>query len=243
MEWLNRLPSGIKVAFVIGGGLMSAFSGKLPDSIQEFGLWLGIAIVGVGLVALTGHFVRTDLFGLLSKWKFQWPLVRKVDPPVPLHMALYVGHFWADFTQLKEHLHFTITLVLFNQTDRNIVIESVRGNVVFERFMNMAAVSLANNLPLTVLAHQHDGVAITIRQNVSNDEKDRICEILASGGNIPFNLSLITFLIHESGRAAESIRLHNVDGITCRYPKEGDIICGKAVFVGATLAARGDLRT
>lgn len=50
---------------------VSAFSSKLPDAIQEIGLWLGIILIAWDLVALIG---RT--------WEFQSPLVRKAGAPI-----------------------------------------------------------------------------------------------------------------------------------------------------------------
>lgn len=223
-------------------GALIAMS-HIPTLSADLLLLVGIA----GIIFLVHDY---GLFGWIQ-WKIhafrsalgvQSRLVHKTTPktseplaPVPLHMALYVGHFWADFTHVEKDLHFAITLVLFNHTDQNIVIEGVRGNLVFDRFTNMATVPLAQNLPLTVMAHQHDGVDVTIRQSITKEEKDRICEVFASAGTLFFTFDLIRFLVHEPGHAVEVIRLHNIDGITCRLPQEGDIICGRLVNLHARL--------
>jgi hypothetical protein len=154
-------------------------------------------------------------------------------------MALHVSGFWADFTPLKEHLYFTISLVLFNQTDQNIAIEGVRGKFAFDGGQNLAPVSITDNLPITALAHNHDGVVVTMRQSVTKEEKDRICESFArkdeSGTPKPLIVSfgLISLFVHETGKAAETVPLYNFAGMTCRLPKSGDIICSRLITLAA----------
>jgi hypothetical protein len=235
MYWFENLPWWAKVPLIIGGALMSAFSNSFPQGLQTAGLILGILIALFGCVAVAWHFVRTEF---ANNFALQWPIRRKevssaaATPQVPLHIALYVGHFWADFTQIKAEMYFTITIRIFNQADQNITVERVRGNLVLERFTKMAAVSLAENLPLTIVAHNHDGTTVTIRQGVSKEQKERICEVLASGETLIFDFDLIRFLVHEHDRT-ELIWLHNLDGVTCRLPKEGDIICSRLVKLHA----------
>jgi hypothetical protein len=52
-------------------------------------------------------------------------------------------------------------------------------------------------------------------------------EALRLGRTLSFRFDLIRFSAHTP--RTELIWLHNLDGITCRLPKEGDIICGRLV--------------
>jgi hypothetical protein len=162
---------------------------------------------------------------------------KRTTAQVPLHMALLVGHFWADFTKIKQQQRFGISLVLFNQTDQNIFIEGVRGNLTFDGFANATAISLEGTLPLTIQARQHDGATITIWQNVTKEEQDFICEAFASERSLNFYFGLVRFLVRENGHMIEAIRLYNFDGIACRSPQEGDIICNRVVSLGGGMAA------
>jgi hypothetical protein len=135
-------------------------------------------------------------------------------------------------------LCFDISLVLFNhRTDKNISIHAVHGKLAFENFMTMAGVSLVEIPPVKVLPYQNYGVTVTVRQGVSNEEKERICEILASGGTLALDFDTIRFFVREADGAPEDIKLHNLAHITCRAPKEGDIICG-----GWTALSGGSMR-
>jgi hypothetical protein len=59
-QFVDRLPWPIKVLFILGGSLMSAFSSKFPDGLQSAGLYLGIAIVALALFALIWHSVKNS---------------------------------------------------------------------------------------------------------------------------------------------------------------------------------------
>jgi len=230
----------VAVIFILSLLTLSPFveQERWPFSLEP------ITLLGAGaLLLVIGSIIGATAFGKRSHIPFAAvpspvDIAQNSDPSIvetpniSLHMALHVGHFWADFTQIKQHLRFSISLVLFNQTDQDIVIDGVQGNLTFENF-SMAAVSL-ENMPLTAVAHQHDGVTITIWQSVTNEEKDRICEAML-GAQLIFNFTLIRLLVHEHGRTFEPIKLHNFDGIACRNPKEGDVICNRTV----ALCARG----
>jgi hypothetical protein len=192
MRLFDDLPWWARAPLSIGGVLMATFSKAFPIGFQTAGIYVGIALAIFGLAGTVWHFVKTQQ--LLSQWRLQWPLARRAPllaPSVPLHMALHVGHFWVDFTQLKEKLRFGISFVLFNQTDKDIAIEGLRGGLVFERFTKMAAVLLEGNPPFTASARHHDGISITIWQSVTTEEKDRICEIFASGKEVIFSSTLL----------------------------------------------------
>jgi hypothetical protein len=161
-------------------------------------------------------------------------------PPAPIDAVLYVGSVWnisADFTKIKDGASFTITIHISNQTDKNIAIESIRGNLIFERW-TLSAVSPPENMPVIAIARHHDGAAFTIRQDITKEQQDRIREVLESGGIVKFDFSLIRFLIRvDSSGHTELISLQNLDNITCRYAKDGDVICGKDVSLSAHGAA------
>jgi hypothetical protein len=250
------------------GWLLSMADSGIPDkflpAVRLAVFWIGLPFIFL-LGALDRYFAGTlyqvaacligalasiavaVYWGRLIGWAWpiasNWLFVRWRNAPraIPLHMALHVSRFWADFTPLNDRLYFTISLGLFNQTDQNIIIEGVRGKFAFEGGQNLAPVSLTDNLPITVVAHNHDGVVVTIRQSVTKEEKDRICEIFAQKDEngtpklLIVSFNLISLLIYEIGKAApEVVRFYNLDGITCRLPKDGDVICGRSIILGAT---------
>lgn len=55
--WFDELPPTAKGALVIGGTLVGAFSGKLPDERQTFGLFLGILAASYGVAAIIWHWL------------------------------------------------------------------------------------------------------------------------------------------------------------------------------------------
>lgn len=224
MDWFDRLPQYIKSAFFFGGTGMSTGSGQLPVYLQTIALYIGLILIVIGMDGTVRHLNKEGFFR--SVRNLRWPLIGSATPPpVPLQMALSVGSFSADFTQIKKLLRFDISLVLFNhRIDHDIAIEAAHGHLAFEHFTTMAEVSLAE--PVKVLPYPRYGVSVTIRQGVNNEEKDRICEILASGEMLVLDFDLIKFFVREPGSAPEDIKIHNLTRITCRNPKEGEIICG-----------------
>jgi len=60
MHWLERLPGWIRVIFVLGGTLLTAFAGKLPDQIQIAGGWLGILLIFIGLYSAGLHYIKAE---------------------------------------------------------------------------------------------------------------------------------------------------------------------------------------
>jgi len=58
MRWLEELPGWVRASLIFGGGLLSAFSGKLWDPVQDAGLWFGIILLSVGLFATLLHFIK-----------------------------------------------------------------------------------------------------------------------------------------------------------------------------------------
>lgn len=55
LDWIERIPRWVKLAAFAAGGLMSAFSGRLPESLQDLGLWAGIALACLAAVGLGLH--------------------------------------------------------------------------------------------------------------------------------------------------------------------------------------------
>jgi hypothetical protein len=53
--WFERIPQWLKIAFVVAGYLVSAFSGRLPEGWQDIGLWAGIVVGTVALMGLVLH--------------------------------------------------------------------------------------------------------------------------------------------------------------------------------------------
>jgi hypothetical protein len=212
----------------------------------------GIAFL-VSCIGLSFAFFLSGLGVYLWRWwrplsatspPIATPLPEATAPSAPAALpatfdaALYVGSVWnisADFTKIKDEPSFSITIHISNQTDKNIAIESVRGNLIFERW-TLPAISPPENMPVTVISRQHDGAAFTIRQGTTKEQQDRISEVLESGGIAKFDFNLIRFLVRVDGaERTELISLHNLDNITCRYPKAGDIICSRNI----NLSARG----
>nr|MDQ6868100.1 hypothetical protein [Pseudomonadota bacterium] len=116
-----KLVSGAVLALIEAGLQVSG----ITNIILALTLW---GLAAILLVWGAWHPLKTNFLPILSQWRLQWPLARKsplpeaLAPPMPLHRALYVGHFWADFTQIKDEMYFTITIRMFNQTDQNITI-------------------------------------------------------------------------------------------------------------------------
>lgn len=59
LNWFGRIPARVKTLLVITGGLMSTFSGRLPDEFQDIGLYAGLAVGAVALVGLQLHLAQT----------------------------------------------------------------------------------------------------------------------------------------------------------------------------------------
>jgi hypothetical protein len=59
MLWLEQLPGWIRVVFIVGGTLLTAFASKLPDQIQTAGAWLGVLLIVIGLYSVGLHYIKT----------------------------------------------------------------------------------------------------------------------------------------------------------------------------------------
>lgn len=55
---IGNIPALVRSLFIVGGALMSTFSGRLPDNWQDVGLYAGIAIVILGALATLLHFIN-----------------------------------------------------------------------------------------------------------------------------------------------------------------------------------------
>jgi hypothetical protein len=212
-----------------------------PLPPQQF--WLGLSICPAQLSSLFAAIFLCTLAWLGRQELKRYSAVPDAPklpvlaaPHAPFDAALYVGSVWnvsADFTKIKDEPVFTITIHISNQTDKNVTVESIRGNLIFERW-TLPAVSPPENMPVIAIAHQHDGAAFTMRQSTTKEQRDRICEVLESGGIVKFDFNLIRFLVRvDSAEHTDLISLRNIDNITCRYPKDGDIICSKDVSLSA----------
>jgi hypothetical protein len=239
-------------AVIVFGAAVIAWASTTWHSYWDTYSWAGVAFAF--LVSCIGLSLAFFLVGLgVHLWRgvlstspsIAKPLPEATVPPAPAAIpafdaALYVGSVWnvsADFTKIKDELSFAITIHISNQTDKNIAIESIRGNLIFERW-TLPAVSPPGNMPVIAIAHQHDGSAFTIRQGVTKEQRDRICEVLESGEIVKFDFNLIRFLVRvDSAERTELISLDNLDNITCRYPKDGDIVCGRNVNFSARVTA------
>ena len=56
MDWTEKIPTWVKVAFAVGGPMLSASASRLPDFLQLAALWSGIVLCIVGVVGLILHF-------------------------------------------------------------------------------------------------------------------------------------------------------------------------------------------
>jgi hypothetical protein len=233
---------------IVFGAAVIAVASTTWHSYWDTYSWAGVAFAF--LVSCFGLSLAFFLTGLgVRLWRGGQPLLatsqsiaqplpeaaaRPAPAALPFDAALYVGNVWnvsADFTKIKDEPSFTITIHISNKTDKNITVESIRGNLIFERW-TLPAVSPPENMP--VIAHQRDSAAFTIRQSIMKEQQDRICEVLGSGGIVKFDFSLIRLLVRvDNAERTELISIHNLDNITCRYPKDGDIICSKDVSLSA----------
>ncbi len=55
LDWISRIPWWVKLPSSVAGFLVSAFSSRLPEAYQDLGLWLGLVLFGLSLVALFWH--------------------------------------------------------------------------------------------------------------------------------------------------------------------------------------------
>src|SRR5262245_51161353 len=63
LDWFERVPAFVKISFAIAGFLMSAFSSRLPDSLQDLGLWSGLTVGGIAVIGLALHAIRESRKG------------------------------------------------------------------------------------------------------------------------------------------------------------------------------------
>ena len=52
---LANLPDWVAIPLTVGGSLLTTFAGQLPDQVQLWGFYLGIALTAIGLVG--GHYI------------------------------------------------------------------------------------------------------------------------------------------------------------------------------------------
>jgi hypothetical protein len=199
--------------FVLVSATMSWVASYITP-ISQYG-WGAVVFAGIGMACV----ITLSASGAFAAWRYFNPLPEQSSiservppaPPAPFDAALYVGSVWnvsADFTKIKDEPSFAITIHISNQTDKNIAIESVRGNLIFERW-TLPAVSPPENMPVIAIAHQHDGAAFTIRQGITKEQRDRICEVLESGGIVTFDFNLIRFLVRvDNAERAGSANLN-----------------------------------
>lgn len=57
-QLFGNTPWAIRIALMGGGGLVGAFSGRLPDTWQDIGLYTGLTLCSIGVVATIWHLVN-----------------------------------------------------------------------------------------------------------------------------------------------------------------------------------------
>jgi hypothetical protein len=62
LDWIEAVPRWVKIPFAVAGFLLSAFSSRLPEALQDIGLKLGLILLVGGILALCLHGIR-DQFG------------------------------------------------------------------------------------------------------------------------------------------------------------------------------------
>lgn len=58
LDWYDRVPTGVKVLLLLAGALLSASYGRLPEAVQDIGLWFGVALAAVAIFGLLLHAVK-----------------------------------------------------------------------------------------------------------------------------------------------------------------------------------------
>jgi hypothetical protein len=66
LDWIEAVPRWVKIPFALAGFLLSAFSSRLPEALQDIGLGLGLILLVGGMLALCLHSIR-DRFGSNKK--------------------------------------------------------------------------------------------------------------------------------------------------------------------------------
>ena len=145
-------------------------------------------------------------------------------------MALYVGHFFADFKKLQEEKLISINLQLFNQTDDNIFIEGIQGKLKINEFTTYQ-LNIGNELPLQAFPHSHDGCHVMFQQKFTSEESAKILEVLGAGKSVTFDFREVKLRMHKIGNPIELVTLYNFYGITFNRPGPNDILASKTLFL------------
>lgn len=94
MEFLKRVPIWIRLSFFAGGFLLSAFSSRLPDSLQTAGAFTGFAVMIFAIVSLGIHRIIGWYRGMASSNKSSAILSANTVRPLDSDDASVVRDVW-----------------------------------------------------------------------------------------------------------------------------------------------------
>jgi hypothetical protein len=83
VAWLKTIPAWLRWLFVGAGSLLSTFSSRLPESLQDAGLCLGVFVLVVALVSL--FFAKSNSLASGAHDGPDWPIRQvyfHIDPSV-----------------------------------------------------------------------------------------------------------------------------------------------------------------
>lgn len=218
---------------------LGIFIGVLPNAYPNIShkTWVNLIYLGIVVISISGIWPLWILYGNLKEkippifknYQLQWPVSPR-KTPIPINMALYAGHFFADFKKLREENFITFFLTLFNHTDDIIFIEGIQGKIKLNEFTTYP-LNVDNDLLLKVIPHSHDGCQVVFQQRFTPEEASKIIGIIEAGKSISFDFREIKLRMHKNEDPSELVTLYNFHGIACSRPESNAILASRVVFL------------
>jgi hypothetical protein len=196
-------------------------------------LRLAVALAALGLLLLlipawTSMPKLRSAFAGIRAWRFQWPLTR--EPKAFSPQRFFHCRCMANFGNLGTDNYFTVTIVFFNSTGVQVVVDSIDGHLTYPGLTPEAPIPLSWATANTLAAQPYSWGAVDIRQQVPTGAVTPILD--GFGAQRPFAVDLTGVRIRiRSQRPGETLALKLWDGVTCGWPALPTPI-GQIVYVG-----------
>lgn len=130
-NWFSDLPAPTRWSSIVGGSLLSTFAEKLPEWLQDAGLYVGIFVLAYGMFATLWHMLKLRGVGLLSSLLISAGLFL-IFGGVLIHLSV-----WPEVT---AHASSTPRVVV--NRPKPTAIEATKGRVTFDYSTNNGVVTV-----------------------------------------------------------------------------------------------------
>lgn len=133
LNWFSAVPAWIKFCFAVAGFLMTAFSGRLAEGLQDVGLYAGFAIGFLAILGLILHIIKNQRGG--AAVTPQDMIILGLIGLLGSSGMMLAGYMWQRFSPpadgepkkvtILQDSEFAAPPILYSKADRERILEAL----------------------------------------------------------------------------------------------------------------------